>query len=163
MGRPIKNKVCEHVVVVCARFASKLVIIAKSSCIIYEPVKGHGERIRQHRKTARGTCNAFAELIWAWDMSLSHCQVTLATAAQLIALIALKKESQSQHMWLTAGMIIQWSLCWPKWKLPFSEQLLNWDWSSIINIVINSSNTSNTSMPCSRTFMVINFTGCHVI
>lgn len=41
MGRPIKNKVCEHVVVVvCACFASKLVIIAKSSCIIYEPVKG---------------------------------------------------------------------------------------------------------------------------
>lgn len=26
-----------------------------SSCIIYEPVKRHGEQIRQHRKTARGT------------------------------------------------------------------------------------------------------------
>ncbi|KAI9514011.1 hypothetical protein NQZ68_036965 [Dissostichus eleginoides] len=40
----------------------KYSIIAKSSCIIYEPVKGHGES-KTTRKNSSGYFNAFAELI----------------------------------------------------------------------------------------------------
>lgn len=105
-----------------------------------------GERIRQHRKTARGTRNAFAELIWAWDMSLSHCQVTLATAAQLIALIAWKKDPA--HV---TGCRYDNTV-----EPLLTKVKITFFWA-VINIVFNS---SNTSMLCSGIFMVMYFTEC---